>query len=237
MKRRISTVGLTVALVLTACSGDAEPQAANPETGRTVQIPATTTTTTSVPPSTTTTILAPSTLAFSSSADVGRLFSLNRDITASTQPGGEADASAIGAGTIVQTSNLRSTDGTMWVRVEATTPDGPTLGWVPVDAISPTAESVFYENRQTARELRQVTRAVNDGVLNLLPSPGAGAPIASLAQDEIAMHGGVTGLAPSGEDWVDVIDPATGSRLGWVPARSFTRIRGGLLQDLSLIHI
>ena len=232
MKRRLSTITLTAALVATACSGDADPQA-TPNTQavpRVVQDVATTTTTVA-PSTTTTTVLAPSTLAFGSSDDIGRLFALNRDITASTLAGGDPDASFVAAGTLIQSSSLRSSDDVLFVRIESTAPDGSTLGWVPADALSPTTESVFTEDPTSAREFRQVARAVENDQLGLLPNPGAGSALGFLAEGEVAMHGGVSALAPSGTTWVDVIDPASGTRLGWVPARSFPRLNGGVVQD------
>ena len=244
MKRRISTISLTVALVATACTGgDAGDQALDqpldqqagqsidvPTTqplGRSVQEPSPTT----IPATTTTTVLAPSTLAFSSSADVGRLFSVDRDITASTSAGGEPNASAISAGTIVQASSLRSRNDVLWVRVESTVPGESTLGWIPSDTLTPTTESIFTEDQDSVRQFRQVAAAVENDALGILAVPGTGSPIGFLAEGEIAMHGGVSALAPSGDIWLDIIDPDTSERLGWVPARFFRGLSGGAIQD------
>ena len=238
-RRTIATVSLTVALAATACTGGGdEPQAAAPEDtvtttvplARTVQEPSPTTepapTTT-----TTTTVLAPSTLAFTSSADVGRLFAISEGVTASTVAGGEPDATAVSAGTIVQASSLRTRDGVLWVRIESTVAGGTTFGWVPSTLLTPTTESVFTEDRNLARQLRQVSRSVPDDALPVLANPGAGAPIAYLAEAQIAMHGGVSALSPSGDIWLDIIDPIDGTRIGWVAGRSFGAVSGGALQD------
>lgn len=236
MKRRISTISLTVALVATACTGGgADDQALdNPSitpAGRSLQEPAVTTTTVPAPTTTTTTVLAPSTLAFTSSADVGRLFAVRDDVVASTSPGGDPDAATVSAGTIVQVSSLRSSDDTLWVRIESTVAGESTLGWVASDALTPTTESVFTEDAQSAREFRQVSAAVENDQLGLFADPGTGTAIAFLAENEIAMHGGVSALTPSGDVWLDVIDPETSVRIGWVPARSFNGLSGGAIQD------
>lgn len=229
-----------VALLATACTGDGDNQATPDDgVGRTIggaSETASTTTTEAVAAetATTTTVLAPSTLAFSSSDDIGRLFSVSQDITASRTAGGLPDASAVAAGTIVQASSQRDSDDALWVRVESTELDGPTLGWVPATLLEPTLESVFYQDNERARELRQVSSSAPDDQLVVLPSPGAGAALRALPEDSIAMHGGVTGLSPNGDYWLDIIDPASGERTGWVEARYFSRVSGGEIQDSTL---
>ncbi len=236
-RRTIATVSLTMALAATACTGgDAEPQAAGDESATTTtQLSRSANdaspTTEPAPTTTTTTVLAPSTLAFTSSADVGRLFAISEGTTASTVAGGEPDATALSAGTIVQASSLRNRDDVLWVRIESTVAGGSTHGWVPSTLLTPTTESVFTEDRDRARQLRQVSRSVPDDRLAVLANPGAGSAIAYLAEAQIAMHGGVSALAPSGDIWLDIIDPLDGTRIGWVEARSFGSISGGALQD------
>ena len=237
MNRRLSTISLTVALVATACTGgDVSEQAVEaplttePVT-RSVQEASPATTTIPVPTTTTTTVLAPSTLAFISSADVGRLFALDRDIMASTSAGGDPDASPVTAGTVVQASSLRSRNDVLWVRIESTVPDGSTLGWVPADTLVPTAESIFTEDSSSARQFRQVASAVENDALGVFAVPGSGTPLGFLSEGEIAMHGGVSALTPSGDIWLDIIDPGNNARLGWVPARSFRGLSGGAIQD------
>lgn len=228
-----------IALLATACTGDGDSQATPEEgIGRTIGGSNETATTTTVAPvaetTTTTTVLAPSTLAFSSSDDIGRLFSVGQDITASMSAGGDPDASAVAAGTIVQASSQRDRDDVLWVRIESTELDGPTLGWVPASILEPTLEPVFYQDNQTVRQLRQVSSSAPDDQLPVLPSPGAGAALRILTEDTIAMHGGTLGLSPSGDFWLDIIDPASGERTGWVEARYFSRVTGGEIQDSSL---
>ena len=161
LMKRISTIALATALVLAACSGDGEADdSAQPvEVTRSVAAAerGTTTTTTTVAPAetTTTAALAPSTLAFSSSDDVGRLFAVSGDITAVTTAGGDTASSEVSAGTIVQTSSLRSRDDVLWVRIERTDADGGTLGWAPASSLSPTSEAVLTENPAEARQFRQ----------------------------------------------------------------------------------
>ncbi len=236
MKRRISTLSLTVALVATACTGgDSAEQAIVdvPTTvpmARTIQEPATTTTAPE-PATTTTTVLAPSTLAFSSSADIGRLFQVGEAITAATTAGGEPDATTVASGTIVQASSVRSRNDVLWVRIESTATDGSTLGWVPANVLNPTSESVFSENRELARQFRQVASVVENDALGIFANPGVGTALGFLAEGEIAMHGGVSALTASGDVWLDVIDPATSTRIGWVPARLFGTLAGGAIQD------
>ncbi len=236
--KRISTATLTAALVLAACSGDGEPQdAAAAETAtRSVASPEVTTTTTTTTTvaettTTTTTVLAPSTLAFTSSDDVGRLFVLGQDVVATTTAGGTPDASAISAGTIVQSSNLRNRNDVLWVLVASTELEGPTLGWVRADDLRPTTESVFYQDDETTRELRQVSSAAPNDQLSVFVNPGAGSPIRTLVAEEFALHGGGTALSPSGDFWRDVIDPETGTRIGWVEARFLTRASGEIQDE------
>ena len=235
--KRISTIALATALVLAACSGDGEADdSAQPvEVTRSVAAAerGTTTTTTTVAPAetTTTAALAPSTLAFSSSDDVGRLFAVSGDITAVTTAGGDTASSEVSAGTIVQTSSLRSRDDVLWVRIERTDADGGTLGWAPASSLSPTSEAVLTENPAEARQFRQAASSVPNDFLGVFSSPGIGSPIVSIAEGSVAMHGGVTALAPSGEEWLDVIDSASGERIGWVEARFFRPVTSGVLQD------
>ena len=234
-KRTLSGL-VGVALIAAACTGDGESTATPDDgVGRSIggaEQTATTTTTTTAPveTTTTTTVLAPSTLAFSSSDDVGRLFAVSQDITAATSAGGQPDAAVVTAGTIVQASSFRDNDDAIWVRIESTAPDGPTLGWVPAAALDPTLESVFFQDDTFSRQFRQVSGSVPDDQLGVFASPGAGAPLFFLQEDAIAMHGGVTALSPSGDFWLDIVDPDSGDRTGWVEARFFSRV-GGEIRD------
>ena len=233
--KRISTIALATALVLAACSGDGEvDDGAQPDAvTRSVAAAESGTTTTTVAPAetTTTAALAPSTLAFSSSDDVGRLFAVSGDVTAVTTAGGDTASSEVSAGTIVQTSSLRSRDDVLWVRIERTDADGGTIGWVPGTSLSPTSEAVLTENPAEARQFRRAASSVPNDFLGVFSSPGIGSPIVSIAEGSVAMHGGVTALAPSGEEWLDVIDSTSGERIGWVEARFFRPVTSGVLQD------
>ena len=237
-RRTVSTISLTLALVATACTGgDAEQALDLPvsddasQGGRVLTEPSPTPSTQPAPSTTTTVVLAPSTLAFSSSADVGRLFVLDSDVVASTAAGGEPDASAVGVGTVVQASSLRNRDDVLWVRIESTVDIGSTLGWVPADVLAPTTESVFSEDPTTFRQFRQVASSVPDNALPVLAAPGSGSPIGFLEERQVVMHGGVSALSPDGDIWLDIIDTDTSTRLGWVIARSFNRLSSGQITD------
>ncbi len=228
-------------MIATACTGDAEPQAGDgiDEVGRTIggessgEVTTTTQapTTTAAPETTTTTVLAPSTLAFASSDDIGRLFTVSEPITAAMSAGGAPDASTVSPGTIVQASSARTRDDVMWVRIESTVEDGPTFGWVPASALQPTLESVFYQDNSASRQFRIASNAAPNDQVDVLANPGAGAPIAVIPAGDIAMHGGVTALSPSGDYWLDLIDPGSGTRLGWVEARLFNLLTSGEIKD------
>lgn len=229
-QRRLAALAV-VAATASACSGDpAEP---TPELGAEA-----TTTTTLVDDSTTTTAIegtdrpttettdapsdvAPETLAFSSSSDLGRLF----EVSGSVQPADAAGSDELGEtifdGTLVQATNLRSRSGVIWVRINSTEDANDVLGWVTADDLRPTTQTVerFDENRTT--EFRQVSRVVEDDLLEVLTAPGDGSTVATLIETEVAMHGGNSVLLPSGETWVDVVDSSTLQRRGWVPAASF----------------
>ena len=248
MKRRLCTISLAAALVVTACTGgDGAEQAAQQvipdadeqsNVARSVGTPSETTT----PPAeqspepavdTTTAPQVPNSLAFASADDVGRLFSVNLDIITATNAGGEPDGTTVAEGTIIQASSLTTEDDVLWVRIESTAPGGGTIGWLPSNVLSPTTQAIEITDPAFAREFRQVASVVEGDQLPILPNPGSGTPTGFLAESEIALHGGTSAIDPDGARWLDVLEPESGTRVGWVLARSLGTLGNGVIQNES----
>lgn len=221
---------VVVVAVAGACSGGGEqpaPDQAAGETTTTIEVTTTTAapadTATVAPPTTSSpSDEAPRTLAFSSSSDLGRLFEISGFVAPATSAGAETVGDPLSDGTLVQATSLRSSDGVVWVRINSTTDiGGGILGWVPSDDLRPTTQSVERFDADAATQFRQVSRVVIDDELSISATAGGGSTVGTLAETEIAMHGGTSVLTADGEVWLDVIDSTTQQRRGWVAGSSF----------------
>lgn len=232
-QRRLAPLAVVVA-VSGACAGDGgEPGAeqAAPVTTVAQDTSSSTTAPPEQPTTSTPTSLsnskddAPETLAFSSSSDLGRLFEVDGSVAPATSAGSDEVGQPLDDGTLVQATNLRARDGEIWVRINSTDLDSTVFGWVAADSLRPTTQSVERFNPNNVTEFRQVSRAVVGDLLDVYSSPGGtGSKIDSMIETEIAMHGGNDVLSASGDRWVDIIEPDTQQRIGWVLASSFTSL-------------
>lgn len=233
MKFKRSAQAVALALLVAACSGD-EPQQASPTTTAVAEVEVTTT----VPPTTqavaapttavATTAPAPNSLAFASARDVGRLFEVaGAEATFANAGGGDAQGQ-IAPGTLVQATSAKNRDGALWVRVRETTGDLNNLGWLRADRLSPTSLFSVVDDPAQSGELR-VARRSNDPI-SVVRTPGGTDEVLALQSQQVAMHGGSQALAADGETYLDVIDPASQTRIGWVRAASFSAIRSNLAQ-------
>lgn len=231
-QRRLAPLALVV-VIASACSGGGEqPTTDQAAPVTTVSPDATTTTKPAESPTTSSTKSisgpindAPQSLAFSSSSDLGRLFEIDGSVSPAESAGSDTTGPLLSDGTVVQTTNLRANDGEIWARVNTTELDSEVLGWVPADSLRPTTQSIERFDPDRANEFRKVSRAVVDDLLDIYASPGGtGSTTGSLIETEVAMHGGNDVLMASGESWVDVVDPTTNQRLGWVLGESFTTL-------------
>lgn len=226
-QRRLAGLAL-VTIIAGACSGEEPaPQASAPTTTvETPQMIETTepvvTTTPTAAPSRETVDPTPQSLAFASTSDLGRLFEIEGSVTPAEVAGGDAVEATLLDGFLVQATNLRSRDGGIWVRVN----DPETkevFGWVPSETLRPTTQSLALFDANRTTEFRLVSRALPDDVLEIFPAAGGdGASVGTLAPTAVAMHGGNTVLTADGEEWVDVVDSASGSRRGWVLGEFFS---------------
>ncbi len=231
-QRRLAPLALVV-VIASACSGGGEqpaPQQAapvttvSPDTATTTK-PAESPTTSNTKSISSPTNDAPQSLAFSSSSDLGRLFEIDGSVAPASSAGSDTFGALLSDGTIVQATSLRANDGEIWARVNNTALESEVLGWVPADSLRPTTQSIERFDPDSANEFRKVSRAVVDDLLDIYASPGGtGSTTGSLIETEVAMHGGNDVLSASGESWVDVIDPTTDQRLGWVLGESFATL-------------
>lgn len=231
--QRLAAPALAV-LIAGACSGgEAEPPAAaeatttstttEPFTTESTEAPSTTTTTTSAESD-----QAPSSLAFASTTDIGRLFELdgaNGRIDAYEGPHMNGEKVELAAGALVQATNARASDGVIWVLVAQTEGERATLGWVDAEFLLSTSRSILEDDPDLEGELRKVATTVRDDALEVRSSPASGSVVATLPETSIAMHGGSSALVATGERWVDVIDSSTRARIGWVTASDFATVR------------
>lgn len=222
-----------VLALASACSGETVQPAPDQAAGTTTTTFAESTSTTTESreldtPSTQRPIeTAPETLAFSSASDIGRLFEVDGTVQPAASAGSDELGPSLFDGTLVQASNLRSSEGGIWVRVNSTEDSTEVLGWVLADALRPTDRSVERFDADQATEFRKVSRVVPDDLLEILSTPGDGTSVGALIETEVAMHGGNSVLLDSGDVWVDVVNPSTQQRLGWVD-ETFFRTLGSI---------
>lgn len=224
-----------VLLLGAACSGgDAEEGASSSTsaaTGRELSTPTTTQVDEVTTPSTTDSPNAtmPSQLAFASTGDIGKLFEVNASgftVRVYSTPTVAAESISVNDGELVQATSAREVDEVLWVKVGSVAGDRTSLGWLTADDLRPTSESMRDDDPTLLGQFRRVASTVPDDQLGVYSTPGGLGPlVGTLNESEIALHGGGNALAPSGVSWVDVIEPSTRERIGWVEARHFSTLR------------
>jgi hypothetical protein len=227
---------LATALLAAACSGDpvAAPTDEEP-TPTTIAAPASSdapsTTAASVAPTTAapTADTVPETLAFASTRDLGRLYVVDptADVTTpSSIAAGEPNLAPIADGTIVQAVEAKSRDGALWVRLVSA--DGVDVGWLPAESLANITETAIQTDTDAVGEFHRVVRVRSTSFLNIRSSPDTESDaVGQLGPDATFMHGGRTAVTPEGTAWVDVINSADRSEIGWVVAE-FTTVADGV---------
>ena len=234
--QRIVQAALLATLV--ACSGgDDASQDAAPTTTEAVVVPtvapttAAPTSTTAAPATaapTTTAAEAPESLAFSSARDVGRLFEVSGTQTTYASAERETPQGSIEDGTLVQATSVRSREGALVVQVRDPSTQ-ESYGWLVSDALVPTSRFATSEDPSQEGELRIARRSTDP--LPIVDTPGGTTVVRTLRSQEIATHGGTVAVAASGDSYLDVIDPATRTRIGWIAARSFGTLTSAVFQN------
>jgi hypothetical protein len=215
-----------------ACTGGTEPQAGPPTIEDSVfdgvsAPPSSEPTTSSAPTTISESGDAPSQLAFASSSDIGRLFSVASSGAGLIAPDAEAETSSqLASGQLVQATKARKVDSDLWVQVR-NPEDSESLGWLLASQLLPTTESIITTNADKSGELRVVGRVKDE--LPIHTGPGSDSTDGSLADGEITFHGGTTALAADGETWVDVTNSA-GTGIGWVRSDNFQPIERGYIR-------
>lgn len=228
-----------VAAIAVGCSSDSQPLAvpdtAARETVENVGDTSSSTSASSVAPVVTSE--APSSLAFASSRDLGRIYELKTTSSGHESPDSDSDSASISAGTLVQATKARDFSGVLWVKVSSTD-DGANLGWVLATDLVETTQVLLSADPDLVGQFRQVRSTLDDDALTVFSEPGStSATSVTLGEDEIAMHGGNSALTGSGETWIDIVNSASGTRIGWVPGGdvaplSKSQVRTGSNEDL-----
>jgi len=224
-----------VLLLAAACSGGGSEEGASSSTSAaparelsstptTTQVGEVTTPSTTDSPNST----IPNSLAFASTDDIGKIFEVDASgfaVRVYSTPSVSGESISVDDGELVQATSAREVDEVLWVRVAAVAGDRLSLGWLTADDLRPTSESMRDDDPTLLGQFRRVASTVPDDQLGIYSTPGGLGPlIGTLNESEIAMHGGGSALAPSGVRWVDVIDPSTPGRIGWVEARHFSTL-------------
>ena len=226
---------LATALLAAACSGDpvAAPTDEEP-TPTTIAVPETTeapaTTAASVAPTTAPTAeTVPETLAFASTRDLGRLYIVDpaADVTTpSSIAAGEPNLAPVPEGTIVQAVEAKSREGALWVRLVSA--EGADVGWLPAESLANITETAIQTDVDAVGEFHRVVRVRSTSFLNIRSSPDTESDaVGQLGPDATFMHGGRTATTPEGTAWIDVINSADRSEIGWVVAE-FTTVADGV---------
>ena len=237
---RIAQVAL-IGLVAAACSGSGEAeQVAPPSTEAplvTVTVPEVASTVPEATIATTSTTIAPptpSSLAFASGRDVGRLFQISGTQRTFEAAGGGAQLNLLPAGTLIQATSARNSGDDLWVRVRDASSE-ENYGWLRAQDLSPTTLFVESADPDASGELRAVRRSADP--TSIVRTPGGSDVVATLDSQEIAMHGGGMALASTGQQFLDVIDPLTQTRIGWIEESSFQVIRSNRAQNQDQISL
>ena len=188
--------------------------------------PATTGATTSVPVVTST---IPESLAFAGVGDVGSLFEIDGEAGTRDLPGGDV-VGTLPDSTLVRIVQAAERDGQFWVLVVDTVDlEGAPSGWISAADLRDTNRSVVVDDPARFGELRRVSGSV-DGV-EVLAEVGGTRTSGALNAGEVAIHGGSTALSSDGGVWLDVLEPETLARVGWVPDQLFVPVRSTFAHD------
>ncbi len=241
MHSRRFVVAALLAFFAVACSGG-EEQVVPEQTSTTTAAPAaelrepasTVAPEATVPASTTIASPAddvPDSLAFASTKDIGRLFEVTGSGVVLDGPSGELAAS-LGDGTLVQAAAARATGDELMVGIVDPLEPSVALGWINADDLRPTTRTVLTSDPEIAAQLRQARRGPGADDVPVYTAPATNSSVVrTLANREIAMHGGNETIAADGSQWLDVIDSNTRSLIGWVPIDQFLILTSNSAMD------
>jgi len=213
-----------VAVVAMGCSSEqatVEPAVVEPEiTPSSLELaPEESTTTTAMPtveePATTTVVAddIPTSMAFSSARDIGKLFETSDSVSGRTTPSPTAEGVALQEDLLVVATKVKSVDGELWVQIRDEA--GADRGWVKASELTETQQTIDTFQSADVGQLRTVRSVDSDGELKVLAVPGNGSVVMTVAKSDVVMHGGNTARTADGQTWIDIIDPASRSTLGW----------------------
>lgn len=232
---------IALVLAISACSGSEE----SPETGaveatlapQTTAVietspevaPTTSQATASDIPSPVVTSTIPQSLAFSGIADVGSLFEVDGGTASSESPGGESTG-IVADSTLVRVVQATGREGQLFVLIIDTADlEGTPIGWVSAGSLRNTNQSVILDDPATFGELRRVSGSIAG--VDVLTEVAGNRVARVLAGGEVAIHGGSTALSSDGGVWLDVLEPQTLARVGWVPDQLFVPVRSTFAHD------
>ena len=234
---------LALVLALAACSGSEADAQGVPDTAavqatvapqttaviETSPEVAPTTSQATAPASPVVTSTIPESLAFQGVADVGSLFEVDGDTTVTDAPAGEF-ASSIADSTLVRVVQTVGREGELWVLVVDTADlEAAPIGWVRASSLRDTNRSVVIDDPASFGELLRVAGSVDR--VDILTAAGGTAVAGELEGGEVALHGGSTALSADGRVWLDVLDPDTRTRIGWVPEQLLVVVRSTFAHD------
>ncbi|RZV48608.1 MAG: hypothetical protein EX269_01160 [Acidimicrobiales bacterium] len=234
LQRRASRwliAALSLSILGTACTGDAEPTAASTTvvTLSTVSLESTaapTTAPTTEPPRSTTTAPivddAPDTMAFVASRDLGRVFEIGQAMISNAAPSADAEAGvALTPGQVVRAARARlRTDG-MWVKIVAVAPDSDSLGWVLDSALTPTTRTVQLSN--TVRQGTKLETAAEPAEWLTIHASPAGDTVGTLGVGEQLVDTGGWALLEDDDVWIEVAS-TSGQVKGWVRSNAIREV-------------
>ena len=243
MKLQHLVIAAAIGIAVAGCSaGDGEPLSAPPTLPSTTQAPVTSAptvteapTTTRAPAPTTQAPLSssnqiPSTLAFASNDDVGRLFEIDGETTLFSIPI-NGEETPIADGVLVRAAIAQGISGEVWVGLVPPEDPSSVLGWVRAEDLRSTLQSVTTTNLDATNELR-IAQVSQIREIEISREPGSTSIVAALTSREIAIHGGSTTITPDGVTWRDVVD-VDGQRIGWTDAPEFIPVSSHLARSQS----
>ena len=231
-------------LIAAACSGG-EPAAAPQTTAVVVETTTSTTAapttvaptiapTTAAPTTATPTDGTPESLAFASTADIGRLFEVDGTAQLFDGPGGDVTGT-LEDGRLVRAGAARNSDGSLFVGILDPNDPSAALGWVEALSLRPTNQASFSTDESLRNQLRQAIVTTGQDTVEVVSQPGAGVAVATLSNREAALHSGNRALSSDGAIWLEVVDPDTATPIGWVPANNFVEIRANSARNSAFL--
>ncbi len=229
---------LALVCATAACSGGEAPEVAAPVATTIVQttsVPSTAAPTTSEVVAETTVAPTeiedpPPSLAFASSRDLGRLYTFDSsdgEVFASLDAAGVADIGPLPADQTVVALSAKSRDGELWVLVGRAEEADRAIGWVPARILVASTEIIEAFLVDNSGQFRRVVNVRSSSFLNVRANASVDSDaVGQLGPNATFMHGGYTATSGDGEEWVDIVDAATGERIGWVLERFAAEVSG-----------